>query len=239
MIKWIEQKACPLCGCEDSKYTRQGHYPVIASPEILGGCPLAVLTYRWTCLDCGLEYQSPRMSDESLYEFYASGLYRSYINDKQDAQDTYERVRQQRVVEHLQHGSVLDVGCSHGYLLEMAKKRDPHRKVMGVEPYLDYVNPNVPTVRRIEDVSGRWDNVICLHVIEHIGPLVAFCDRLIALTAPGGQIIIEVPGEDKQIQYSMQHLYQFNPGHVKRLFPLRLAHYEVNPHYMFIFEVAP
>lgn len=239
MIQWIDQKTCPLCGCPDSKYARQGNYPVISSPDILGGCPLAVLTYRFTCLDCGLEYQSPRMTDESMFEFYASGMYRSFINDKQSVQDSYERVRQQRVNEWLIDGSVLDVGCSHGYLLSLALRRDPDRSVLGVEPYGDYVSEDIPTVRKLEDVTGTWDNVVCLHVIEHIPNLAEFCRQLIDRTAPGGRIIIEVPGNDKQIQYSLQHLYQFQPGHIKRLFPFNLAHYEINPHYMFVFEVEP
>jgi len=122
-MPWIEIKECPLCGCKDSMLVGHGQRPIIQSPAVIAGAALAILTSYEQCLGCGLIRQTPRLSDSEIADYYTSGVYRKLINESPDRQDEFERKRYQRIYdmlpEPLPGAKLLDVGCSHGYLLDM------------------------------------------------------------------------------------------------------------------------
>ena len=165
-MKWIEVKVCPLCGGNLSIHYGNGYAPVISVPDVLGGAALAVATSYFQCIRCGLIRQSPRLDDESVADLYSSGDYRRMLNLSPEAIDADEQKRAERIFPLIEgKGSHLDIGCSRGYLLRMSSMLG--HKTLGVEPNSDYVQ-EVPSVATIEQVSGKWDTITCLHVLEHV-----------------------------------------------------------------------
>ena len=229
--------ACPLCSCKTAKFYGQGHAPVIAFEEILGGAPLAIETSYYQCVECGLIYQNPRLSNVSLNELYSSGDYRKLLNNTQENIDKDEMERQERIAPKITGtGSHLDIGCSRGYLLSMSQAVG--RVVMGVEPNANYTNEGIEVVASLDDVSGKWDWITCLHVFEHVPDPVGYAAKIIDLLNPGGCLILEVPSENsKGGPLRLWHLFLFKPPVIMRIFEgLRLLSFTETPHYLFVFE---
>ena len=95
---------------------------------------------------------------------------------------------------------MLDVGAGIGTFTELAA---PGREVVAVEPEDELLpilrdrfdgNPSVAVIEgTVEEVTGTFDSVMCLNVLEHIhddrGTLARFHDLL----APGGGLLLLVP----------------------------------------------
>lgn len=235
-MKWEIVNQCPMCGGVHFQVYGQGQAPAISIPAILDGVPMAILTTYYACARCGLIFQNPRLTEESVNAMYADGTYRSFINDTQENMDKNEHARQERISEFITAGSHLDVGCSRGYLLELT--RDKGCKVFGVEPNAEYVNPGIETARSIDDVRGMFDTVTCIHALEHVYDLPTMARKLIDRVKPGGRLIIEVPS-DKSPGGPMRlhHPYHIQPWVMTRLFAeLELSQFAQTPHSFFIFD---
>ena len=200
-------KACPLCDSERSQ-----PHPFDKASYLL-------------CLDCDFVYQSPRMTDDEIDVFYGTDDYRKTRMEAFLANNIDEVPRARRVSGWITQGKThLDVGCARGHLLQITKQKG--YRVMGVEPNPDYTLKDIPTVRSIEEVDGSWDNITCIHVLEHVVDVKGMVSRMIKLLAPGGLLIVEVPGEQsKGGALSAAHLSYFKPHVLKRLFSeLTLIH---------------
>ena len=236
-MEWITIDTCPICGSKLSTYYGQGRAPVITFPDVLGGVPLAILTNYVQCVECGLVRQSPRLDDASMAGLYSSGEYRKLLNNTPENIDTDEMLRQKRIFPLIEgKGSHLDIGCSRGYLLEMSQADG--RKVFGVEPNVGYTKEGIRTVPTLDLVRGKWDTITCLHVLEHVTDPLQYAHTIMALLAPGGRLILEVPGEQsKGGPLRLWHLYLFTPPIILRLFhDLKLVKYDKTPHHLFVFE---
>jgi len=197
---------CPLCDSERSQ-----EYPFESTP------------YR-ICLDCDFVYQSPRMTDTQLQSFYGTDEYRKTRPAAYESTNIDEIPRARRVASWITTGKThLDVGCARGYLLQFTRERG--FVVAGVEPNPSYTFEDIPTVRRIENIDGEWDNITCIHVLEHVADVSGMASGMINLLAPGGTLIVEVPGEKSADgALSSAHLSYFKPHVLKRLFgSLRLV----------------
>lgn len=136
------------------------------------------------------------------------------------------------------HASVLDLGCGRGDLLKYLHGRNPQLELTGID-----LSPNAPA----EDITflqgdalttdfGRTYNaVVNLAVIEHVGDVHAFAQRLAELCTPGGIVVIMTlndrsvlygtarglrrVGVHKPFErlYSKHHLNHFNIRSLRRL----------------------
>jgi hypothetical protein len=236
-MEWVTVENCPLCGSKRNLYYGDGRAPMLSIPDTLGGVTLAVITSYYQCVECGLIRQSPRLSDASLAELYASGDYRHMLNGTQELFDTDELNRAKYIYPLIEgSGSHLDIGCSRGYLLEMS--RDEGRKVLGVEPNAAYVNEGVPTVATLEQIRSQWDTITCIQVFEHVGNPVEYAEKIVSLMPEGGRLILEVPSEQSPgSPLRLWHLYFYTPPVIMRLFhALKLVDFQRTPHNLFIFE---
>ena len=240
-IKWIEYLKCPYCGCEDWIKGGAGNFPILSNSEILGGVPLLVFTNYKQCCGCGLIRQSPRMDDDSLDDFYSTGMYRDYVNESKDNQTDYEMTRYKGLVKLVPKpkpgDKLLDVGCSHGYLLDLAEGYE----TLGVEPNADYVTSKKPTVRNLDEVSGTWNVITCLHVLEHVPEPWKMAKRLTELLAPDGWLFIETPADTKPgyEPRRLPHIWQIPPWIIRQWFkPLALYYFQDAHHYLHVFRKA-
>ena len=102
-------------------------------------------------------------------------------------------------------GSVIDIGCNDGSLLE-ALRRAGYAQVVGVEPnpvaasiarnkghqvYTSYLTEELAS--QIVADCGAFDTVYLRHVVEHVSDLEAFFRALRALLKPDGLLVLELP----------------------------------------------
>jgi SAM-dependent methyltransferase len=191
--------SCEVCGSDEPEY-------LLSSPRLDG--PLV------RCRSCGLVYVGRRRSnftfaghDDARSRALARrvedlGLVR---HDVEEAERPWrldaERERLARVVKHVGHGRLLDVGSANGTFLTVAQKRFDAR---GVEPEpgtsersraagLDVVTG---TLEDVERPPGGFAAITMFHVIEHLDSPRHALHRAHELLATDGVIVIETPTVD-------------------------------------------
>ncbi|MDR0411001.1 MAG: class I SAM-dependent methyltransferase [Treponema sp.] len=100
-------------------------------------------------------------------------------------------------------GKVLEIGAGYGFFMEACNQRgDKKFDIEGFEIgkfRLDHFvggivyNVNVLSDEIPEDLRGKYDCVICMHVLEHISIPVKFLQNIKLLLKDGGTAIFEVP----------------------------------------------
>ena len=206
-------EVCPLCGGRNQTPFESG--------EDAG----QQLHYR-LCETCGLVFQSPRMSEEELAAFYASG-YRQTVQGSEAPTDKDLRIqagRARHLVEFCRGrlGAVtyhLDVGSSSGALLR-AFAGASGCQCMGIEPGEAYraasLAQGMQVAPRLEDLpptAGKaFDLVSIIHALEHIPDPVAYLTRLRETwMAPGGVLLIETPNLFGHRAIELAHLVAYSP----------------------------
>jgi SAM-dependent methyltransferase len=105
----------------------------------------------------------------------------------------------ERARPHLGH-RVLDAGAGIGTFTELAAEG---REVVAVEPDAEQLailrervagSTNVQVIEgTVEDISGAFDSILCLNVLEHIPDDRGTLRRFHELLAPGGSLLLLVP----------------------------------------------
>ena len=203
---------CPLCGESRSRTFDQR------------GFRGQKVTNR-LCLNCGLVYQSPRMTAVEADAFYAAE-YRRMYQGKEDpiAKDlAVQRARAASLFEfthgYIQHLSRhLDIGCSAGLLLQQFQEGYGCRPV-GVEPgeaYRAHAHSRGLTVHSSLDELKKnetmpFDLVSLAHVLEHLPDPVSYLAGLRkTLLSPDGWLLIEVPNLYAHDSFETAHLFSFS-----------------------------
>lgn len=206
-------EACPLCG---------GHrHAPFESGEDAG----QQLHYR-LCQTCGLVFQSPRLDDEELAAFYASG-YRQIVQGSEAPTEKDLRIqagRARHLVEFCR-GRLptvtrhLDIGSSSGALLRAFAAASGCQS-MGIEPGEAYrvacQAQGMQVVPSLEDLppDGRraFDLVSVIHTIEHIPDPVAYFSRLRETwMAPNAALLLETPNLFGHRAVELAHLVAYSP----------------------------
>ena len=200
----FERARCSLCGADRSS-------PFITAEDDLTGRPGRFTFVR--CHECGLIYQSPRLTIEHIKPFYDD----EYLAHRKRsdwgvlsplfaaAMDSLDREKLRIVSRYAQLGpasTVLDVGCGAGTFLERVR-RERGSHVAGV----DFVDlSQQPALQHTEFHCGlfyeqrvgrqRFDLITMWHFLEHdYDPQRSLAHARDAL-APDGRLIVEVPRLD-------------------------------------------
>ena len=203
---------CPLCNSDRSRSFDQR--------EFHG----QTITNR-VCMNCGLVYQSPRMTEAESAEFYAAEYRRMYQGEEgPNAKDlAVQRARADTLFafthRHVQNVTRhLDVGCSSGLLLQRFRDGFGSQPV-GIEPGDAYrahaqrlgitVYASLDELRKNE--SARFDLISMAHVLEHLPkPVEYLADLRETLLASGGAILLEVPYLYAHDSFETAHLLSFS-----------------------------
>ncbi len=158
----------------------------------------------------------------SYYEGGACGYAdTSYTAQESSLRATFKRLLHNLADRQLTGGTLLEVGCGYGYLLDEARPYFDHR--VGTEFSLDGAEIARATgaevfVGGIEQISAerKFDTVFAIQVIEHVYQPLAFVKQLINHTQPGGHIIIATPDIGGVLRKAMgRHWPSFKvPEHV-------------------------
>lgn len=185
-----EAKHCPVCRSRTPR------------PTSYSWDPFAVVR----CGACRVWYLSPRLSEQAMNARYrdddyfgggASG-YRDYAHQEPSLRVTFRRLL--RILERrgLTGGSLLEVGCGFGYLLEEATPR--FRRRVGTEMSPAAAARAEHRADRV--VCGgvadlgpgeRYDTIVALQVIEHVYEPVPFVRSLAERLRPGGVLVLSTP----------------------------------------------
>jgi SAM-dependent methyltransferase len=103
--------------------------------------------------------------------------------------ELFERI----LAEVPQGASVADVGCGRGDFLRFAHSKRPDLSLTGID-----LSPNSDErgIRFIQgdilglDITGHFDVVVSLAVIEHVSEVSAFVRRMLQLAKPAGTIVV-------------------------------------------------
>jgi len=189
----LESPDCPLCGNPDGKVLYEGGRFV---PYGIRCCP-----------NCGMNYLSPRPTEQAMLGLYQQDRYFAgedeagygdYAAQEQALRSTFRRLLRTLAERRQTGGSLLEIGCGYGYLLEQARPYFDRR--VGT----DFSSGAVKQARTRADhvyqggidavpVSEQFDFIIATHVIEHVYHPQAFVESLLRRLRPGGRLLIAAP----------------------------------------------
>ncbi len=211
-------KTCPLCGSGDSSLfdQREFHgYHVV----------------NHLCLKCGLVFQSPRMAETELQEFYENG-YRTVYQGQESPQARELAIQEARaqatldfLPDHIKPARILDIGCSAGNLLRQFQNRY-RAKVSGIEPgkmYREYaLSSGLEVYSSLEELQkstpAPFELVSMMHVLEHLREPLQYLSQLRAeLLAPQGWLLLEVPNLYAHDCFEVAHLVSFSAHTLQEL----------------------
>src|SRR5262245_39438204 len=191
---------CPLCGPD---YPRVPH---AQGPEF---------EYRTTgdqefdllrCANCGIVILDPRPVDDAIAGLYPPE-YEPYRFDQLNpivkaGRDFVQREKSRRIARYVaEGGTIVDVGCGGGALLQLLRAHTDHRfRLVG----WDYPGPHLDTLAAcgIETIASAIDSApapqdVDVFVLNQVIQHIPYPDRLIGKLAdalsPGGHIVIETP----------------------------------------------
>lgn len=204
------------------------------------------------CLACGTVYTSPRPSQATLQQFYASSQNYAYWNQyvfpttEATRRERIFRPRARRLAEFVRRfgvdgGTLLEVGAAFGTFCEEVRGEGVFKRIIALEP-----TPELAQTCRhrglevqevfVEDLPNtlRADVVVAFEVIEHLYSPRVFLERCRQLLHASGLLVVTCPnvrGFDVSTlgmlsnTFDHEHLNYFHPDSLARL--LQQCGYEV------------
>lgn len=221
-----EVKICPICnGATFSHFLSPEDHTVSHETFDLKRCDT-----------CSLVLTSPRPDQSEIGKYYESSSYISHNNSLSSFQDiVYKLVRsitirsKVSIIENIQDkGTILDIGCGTGILLQAMHKRG--WKTVGVEPSkraASQIQKSIQVVPNLSDVKTLANVITLWHVLEHVHEINHTLDQIDNLLLPNGTLLIAVPNFEShdatryQAQWAAydvpRHLWHFSQATLKRI----------------------
>lgn len=195
---------CPLCNAgKDSQQVVTSH--VFGDKEHSRGF--------FKCSSCDVYFQYPPLTKEQEVSFYAAE-FEGFMTSRSGAAGGWlgaeshitanESTRERRLKYLNPHvssnASILEVGCSSGFMLIPYYKKG--HTCIGIEPsgfFSNYVSDNgIKVYSSTEDLiksdpSMKFDIIMHFFVLEHIAEPINFLKTQLELLNKGGKIIFEIP----------------------------------------------
>lgn len=204
--------SCGLCGSKiASLYEKVIHHDIS-------------LTYL-ICGNCGLVYQSPRIPENKVAEFYESEYRLLYLGQATPRTDQLEvqRLRATHLTDFFAfQGSYLpthhlDIGCGSGALLHAIKKRFGCH-VSGIEldkAHRIFATESGTVYESLEEwfahESAKADLVSLSHVLEHLTDPVGYLIKLRTNVMPyESRLLLEVPNLYFHSSLEIAHPFAFS-----------------------------
>jgi SAM-dependent methyltransferase len=187
----LESVACPLCGAAESTLMHDlSPYRVVR------------------CLSCALSYLSPRLNESAMLRFYADDKYfedgdlgyTSYFRQEGSLRYSFRRFLRQLHRRKLAGGSLLEIGCGYGFLLDEAKPYFDYRVGIDFSSSVESARQRADRVYRgdLDEIPAdeRFDCIILVSVIEHVHSPVEYLAKLRDRLRPGGKVVVATPDVD-------------------------------------------
>jgi 2-polyprenyl-3-methyl-5-hydroxy-6-metoxy-1,4-benzoquinol methylase len=200
-LQW-EEAPCDWCGSPQTELMFEGPDRFIDLPGIF---------HLVRCCQCGLIRQNPRLTWNSLKEYYPQQFisYATIINQEPNLflrwSRRYGMWKKLRLLKRFQRGGrLLDVGCGTGIFLGEVV-RDPHWQVMGIEPTeyaANYARQALgveilqSTLDQVSLPAESFDVITMWDVLEHLPRPIADLRIAHRLLRQGGWLALQVPNVD-------------------------------------------
>lgn len=157
------------------------------------------------CPNCGFIFINPRLEQTEIDKKYAWVARLGADRDRHRLPPPRVRQRSQRIFEFIQPlltrqvlehpATILDYGGAEGYLLQPFLQ-EGHRGYLAdymqyapASPQIEYLGRDLAEI----DPEFRFDLILFLHTLEHVGDPVGMLRQLADRLSPGGLLYIEVP----------------------------------------------
>ncbi len=153
------------------------------------------------------------------------GLTSLHEDEAGDGQHPIDVTSRKAAVEALhrfgfpRNGTLLEIGCSTGFLLHDLKRELPDAQLIGADIDLQALErlgkslPRVPLIQldllQCSIEQHQFDAIVALNVLEHIEDDCAAITEMAKLLKPGGVLIVEVPQGPSLFDYYDAHLRHF------------------------------
>lgn len=186
------------------------------------------------CLNCGLVFSSPILSEAVLKKLYTESKV-TYGKQIDDLTKTYSIYIKKLRNYGVKKGRFLEIGCGDGFLLKEAKKLG-YKEVYGVEPSKEAIKM-IPYEIRKNIKSELFEkglfpknffDVICFfQTFDHVSDPNEFLENCLEILKPGGHILAFnhntdsfqalILGEKSPI-IDIEHTYLYNLETIRTIF---------------------
>ena len=223
----LEPATCPICGPAASAVVRQNFdpYKVVA------------------CSSCGLNYLSPRLTQEAILKLYKDEAYYNsnisgqgydeYLEISENWEKTFT-LRLKQVAPYKSSGRALDIGCGPGYFLSAAQKMG--FDVYGLDPS-DYIvqmaqktwgdRVKLGLIESANYERESFDLIVAFDTFEHIYDPKKFLQAIHGFLKPGGVLAITTPDPASMlakisgrnwVSYKLpEHVFYWSPETIRRI----------------------
>ena len=163
------------------------------------------------CTNCGLYFNSPRLSDVSIAQLYNKNYYFFHRRDEIEFKRMVAMYQHTIgiIPDHILPKTVLEIGSAKGYFLSVLKMLE--WEVMGIEiskQASEFAKHklNIPVFTgQLEEFAKnkntQYPLVLAIDLLEHVTNPNKFVASLSSVTQSGGQVIISTPnGNSANIQ---------------------------------------
>ena len=226
-----ESPGCPICSAVKniSLYRRN-----IRTGTKLGEVDIIVSQ----CSGCGFVYNSLRVRQEILSEYYYSNpLASGQVYRDEGSQGYYTSLNFSRaqffseLLKKQSSGKLLDIGCGMGGFLDALRQEKMNDwQLFGLEPSIEASSQakakgyTVETAMLADDVFSlsSFDAISLVSVLEHLPDLQQTLKRVSTLLKPDGIVFIEVPNllsPELSLTgfFSLEHIQHFTPSSLASL----------------------
>jgi SAM-dependent methyltransferase len=228
--------ACPVCGAS-TRLESTSAAPRPLDARAIGSSRRAVERPSIVvCASCGLGWQATPPAAGELATAYEEMQDESYVAESDNRRRAFERSIRlvRRYARQRSGGALLDVGCSAGLFLEVARRdgwdawgvepsrwmSDLARRAAGADRVFTTTLEDAPLGGRLFDVVTMWD------VLEHVRDPAAMIRAARERLAPSGVLLLNVPARDTVVARALgprwplllpEHLFYFSRPSLRRL----------------------
>jgi len=186
------------------------------------------------CSRCGLLFASSIYDDELVEKLYENSDF-TYETEVKGLRQTYQKCLDKSHKYIDKRGSILDIGCGNGFMLEVALTYG-WSNVIGIEPSKLAVEKAKPKLRKIiiqkifnknDFTNGSIDLVFCAMVLEHLSDINDFLQGVFNILKPGGILLAITHDEshflskilkNKHPIINDEHAYVFSSKTIQNIF---------------------
>ena len=177
--------ACPVCEAREAA-------SYVSFPELEFG----------RCTTCGVVYKRSEQADIRPAEFYE----KAYFHGRKSGRDKRFEHRVRKAMRQLagplrfiQARSLLDIGCSFGYIIEAGRRLGLESAGSDISQYAVGVcqergfRAKVASLEQLPFETGEFDIVMMRHVLEHTPHPKQALQEVTRVLSPGGVVMVAVP----------------------------------------------